>query len=60
MATLLKRAIFSMSPEQEAHIKQLKREKFFDVPFSEMYRQIMTVGIEVLMSRQSDQIKPSA
>ena len=51
MATDMKRFMLAITPDMEASIELLKQESFYNKPYSELYRHLLTLGLEVEKSR---------
>ena len=41
-----KRIMITIPPDLEAEIQSVKKEKLYDKPYAEMYRQIIRTGLE--------------
>ena len=57
MATSMTRVTISIPPDMEADIKMLKQVMFYDKPYSELYRQMMRLGIDVLKEKRHEKDK---
>ena len=47
MPTDMKRVMLSITPEMEAGVKELKKDAFYDKPFSEVYRYLISLGLQI-------------
>ena len=52
MATDKKRLMVSIPADIQIKIEQLKQWQFFDKPYSELYRQALRYGVEILEEQQ--------
>lgn len=48
-----KRIMITIPPDLAAEIQSLKKEKFYDKPYAEMYRQIIRTGLECVQKDKS-------
>ena len=48
-----KRIMITIPPDLEAKIQSLKKEKFYDKPYAEMYRQIIRTGLECVQKSKT-------
>ena len=48
-----KRIMITIPPDLEAEIHSLKKEKFYDKPYAEMYRQIIRTGLECVQKSKT-------
>ena len=48
-----KRIMITIPPDLEAEIQSLKKEKFYDKPYAEMYRQIIRTGLECVQKSKT-------
>ena len=46
MSTQMKRFMLSITPEMDKEMRLLKKERFYDVPYAEMYRAVIKLGLE--------------
>ncbi len=54
MATNMKRVTISISDNMENDIKTLKRTLFYDKTYSELYRQLLHLGIDSLKEKRNE------
>lgn len=55
MSTKNKRFMLTVPGDIESEVKEIKKELFYDAPYSELYRQLIRKGIEVVKEqRQKD------
>ena len=48
-----KRIMITIPPDLEAEIQSLKKEKIYDKPYAEMYRQIIRTGLECVQKSKT-------
>ena len=48
-----KRIMITIPPDLEAEIQSLNKEKFYDKPYAEMYRQIIRTGLECVQKSKT-------
>ncbi len=48
MELSMKRVILSIPAEVASEIEQIKRERFYDKPYAEIYRQMIRLGLDSL------------
>lgn len=48
-----KRIMITIPPDLEVEIQSLKKEKFYDKPYAEMYRQIIRTGLECVQKSKT-------
>lgn len=53
MATKKKRFMLTVPDDIEADADVIKRELFYDKPYSEMYRQLIRIGLDVLKAEKA-------
>ncbi len=52
MAVKKKRFMLTVPEDVEADAAMVKRELFYDRPYSEMYRQLIRVGLDVMKAQK--------
>lgn len=52
MATDMKRVMVSITPELEEGLDAVKRDQFYNKPYSEVYRYIFSLGLEVAREQE--------
>lgn len=57
MATNMKRVMLSITPELEKGLNDVKKESFYDKPFSEVYRYIFSLGLEAAKKQENQSEK---
>lgn len=58
MPTQMKRFMLSITPEMDKEMRLLKKERFYAVPYSEMYREIIKLGLEEAERQKQQTEKP--
>lgn len=53
MSTKMKRVMLSITPELEQGLNVVKKESFYDKPFSEVYRYIFALGLEAAKKKEN-------
>lgn len=53
MSTYSKRAMITLRPEWEPELDKLKRERFYNKTQAEMFRYLISLGLNVLKTEQS-------
>ena len=54
MATKNKRALVSLPPEWDAELNEAKKTSYFDKTYSEMYRQLIRLGMDSLKAKHGE------
>lgn len=52
MATDMKRVMVSITPELEEGLDAVKKDQFYNKPYSEVYRYIFSLGLEVAKEQE--------
>ena len=55
MSTKMNRITVPIPPDIKSEIEMLKQERFYDKPYSELYRQALRCGIDALKDKQQDE-----
>lgn len=50
-----KRFMLTVPDDIEVDVAQIKRDLFYDKPYSEMYRQLIRIGLDSLKARKEKQ-----
>ncbi|MEG1761439.1 MAG: hypothetical protein RR115_08610 [Hydrogenoanaerobacterium sp.] len=53
MATDMKRVMVSITPELEEGLDAVKKDQFYNKPYSEVYRYIFSLGLEVVKEQKN-------
>lgn len=48
----MKRVMVSITPELEKGLDNLKREKFYDKPYAEVYRYVFSLGLKAEQEKE--------
>lgn len=57
MATELKKIQFVVTPEIEPHLKELKKEFYYDKTQSDMIRELLAAGIRAFKENNNNKMK---
>lgn len=52
MATDMKRVMVSITPEIEQRLDAVKKEKFYNKPYADVYRYILSLGLEEIRRQE--------
>lgn len=57
MVTDMKRVTISIPPELEAMVEEIKEDQFSDKPYSEVYRYLFSLGLEMAKEQEKKRNK---
>ena len=55
MSTTMKRFMLCVTPEIEAAAEELKKSSFYDKPYSEIYRYLLSLGLQAAIAETEQQ-----
>ena len=57
MANSSKRTMITLRPEWEPELEQLKKERFYNETQAEMFRYLISLGLEALKTKKENKLK---